>query len=50
VVNGQTGKVTGAKPGDAVKVFGISASAFATLFLIVFLILYLAISMGWIRS
>ena len=49
VVNGQTGKVTGAKPGDAVKVFGISASAFATLFLIVFLILYLALSIGWIR-
>jgi DNA-directed RNA polymerase subunit RPC12/RpoP len=49
VINGQSGKVAGAKPGDAWKVFGISASAFATLFLIILLFLYLAFSMGWIK-
>jgi DNA-directed RNA polymerase subunit RPC12/RpoP len=49
VINGQSGSVAGLKPGDAWKVFGISASAFATLFLIAFLLLYLALSMGWIK-
>lgn len=49
LVNGQTGKVGGAKPRDPFAVFGFSASVFFTLLLIAFLLLYLGYSEGWIK-
>jgi DNA-directed RNA polymerase subunit RPC12/RpoP len=48
LVNGQTGKVGGARPRDPLAIFGFSASLFFTLLLAAFLLLYLAFSQGWI--
>lgn len=49
LVNGQTGKVGGARPRDLVTVFGFSASLFFTALLIGFVLLYLVFAMGWIK-
>jgi DNA-directed RNA polymerase subunit RPC12/RpoP len=48
LVNGQTGKVGGARPHDPVAIFGFGASLFFTLLLAAFLLLYLAFSQGWL--
>ncbi len=48
LVNGQTGKVGGARPHDPLAIFGFSLSLFFTLILVAFLLLYLALSQGWV--
>jgi hypothetical protein len=49
LVNGQTGKVSGIKPVDLLKAFGIFASLTATLVAIILVLFYLALSFGWIK-
>jgi hypothetical protein len=48
LINGQTGKVGGARPRDPLAIFGFSLSLLLTLVLVVTLLLYLAFSQGWI--
>jgi DNA-directed RNA polymerase subunit RPC12/RpoP len=48
LINGQTGKVSGEKPRDAIIVFGFAASTFFTLLLITFVVIYLAFHLGWV--
>ncbi len=49
LVNGQTGKVSGVKPNDPFKAYGIVASLTATLILVGVLLLYLAFYLGWLK-
>jgi hypothetical protein len=49
LVNGQTGKVSGAKPNDPLKAFGFFASLTATFVAILLVLLYLAYFFGWLK-
>ncbi len=49
LVNGQTGKVSGAKPNDPLKAFGIIASLSATFVLVLLILLYLVFFFGWLK-
>lgn len=48
LINGQTGKVFGDKPKDAVKIIGFTASVLFTLLLFAILLTYLAFYFGWL--